>query len=208
AQMEDYAAVQKYAELCPVAGADPVDYFNKIIELDGDRAICLVPSFENLDVERPFVLVNFSTFDVVDRLEEIWERAAFEYRTFRPVRLSFNGLPDFDADIHTYASTFGELRARPYPSGYDRIALGAETNLDFYDRYAELYLRLKEKSPGHPSFQESRESLTRVMNDQGLFSIFVDGNWAGIFGARNEYERYLHGFCVIEEILAEEYRGQ
>ena len=209
--MLDIESLARYQQVCPFEGATTNDYGNKLIELDGSRKFIAEINFEGLNITKPFVDIEYSNFDVLQSIDEVADAATSSYRIFSPARISFVGVPGlaaYQSDLTVYAALLGDLKALPAPPNFERVTLHPEFDLAIYPEYSAIYSRIRERTPDHPSSQESERSLERVIKDGALFSIIVDGEWAGVFGVRKERQRFLNGYCVIEEVLKEEYRGQ
>jgi len=210
-QLDDPQFAVPYHKACPIEGTTVDDYYYHILSLGPDRHFICGIHFEGLNMKSPFVQIAHSTFDPFRHLPEICALVASEFAVFQPQRLGLFSQPNLanlTPDVTCYSAAFETLRAQPLPPYYDLVDLQHEIDFEFYPEYAALYERLRSVTPEHPSHQESRESLSKAIRDDALFSVSIDGNPAGFFAARRDSDRYLNGYYVIEEILSEEYRGR
>jgi RimJ/RimL family protein N-acetyltransferase len=176
---------------------------------EGDSAIWGI-HFEGRAVRKPFIRIVYSTFDPVRQLESLCEIAEFEFSLFAPLSISFfgaAGLP-YDVDTTVYSAPVLQIRDLEKPPHYQRVAVRPESDVSFYPEYEAMYAELRQTNIEPFSSQESRESLQQAVSEGLMFRILIDGDTAGFFGLRKDYDRYLSGYYVIEEVLSTRFRGR
>jgi RimJ/RimL family protein N-acetyltransferase len=199
-----------YHAACPVAGAAANDYLYRIQEYGNGEHIIWGIHFEGRNIFRPYVSVFASTFDPAECAVELAAVAAKEFKVFTPGRIAFFGRPGlrFEVDTTCYATSVGTARTALLPDNYRRVQVHRLADIAFYAEYEEFYSQVYTISPEHPSSKETRESLQRAVDEETMFRIIVDNEYAGFLGLHRSTDRYLNGYYVIEEILAPKFRGQ
>lgn len=209
-RMESIEFCKRFHAACPVEGASDEDFRMRLAEFpEGHYALWGI-HFEGLAVGKPFVRLWYSTFDPLTALAPLVERARKDFAVFQPRLFSFfgpAGLP-FDVDTTVYAETIARLQSCEWPDQYDRVTIKREGTTDFFPEYEHLYVELAAQSPEQYSSKESRETLESVTAQNLMFRIMIDGDAAGFIALRPDYDRYLSGYYVVEEILSRDFRGK
>ena len=219
----DDELAEAYRASCALPGTTAADFRNRWLELPGVGHALVGIRFERGDLARPFIDVVATTKALLtaDEHRLLNEPLARHFAPFAPgyvqhfvpshVALDLAALGGEAAWKQRFlALPIATMRRLPVPSGYERVALTAPPNLDFYPRYVAVYDELHEQRPAHREYAwaETREDLADFAADEALFEVLVDGQWAGIVaGIRNE-EQGLRGFVVTEIVLSRAFRGQ
>ncbi len=174
------------------------------------------------DLTKPYVLVIHKNFSL-HTVENIWLISALlskEYKLFKPQRFGWfsNNIEDqlieengFLSGDMVYISNFLEkLKDNDKPEYYERVNLLPAQNLDWFERYENAYEKLLADNPNFKEMIQitSKSTLEQLKDQHLLYEVFIDENWAGIIAANSESDLFFSGFCVYEELLLKEFRGQ
>jgi RimJ/RimL family protein N-acetyltransferase len=209
-RMESVDFRKRFHAACPVEGATDDDYRMRLAEFPDEHYALWGIHFEGLIVRKPFVRVWFSTFDPLTALAPLVERARTDFAVFQPRLFSFfgpAGLP-FDVDTTIYAERITNLQSREKPKRYDRVTIAREATTEFYPEYEQLYEELAASSAERYASKESLQSIQAIVEENLMFRVLIDGHSAGFIAVRPDYDRYLSGYYVVEEILSPDFRGK
>lgn len=207
----DTAALRRYAEACPVAGASPADYAPRLLALTPTCSVIARIHFRGLDSSFPFVDVSAQTASLPDALDTLFE----EFALFRPKALRIwqspsEPLPKHGRhDLAVFAGHIPSLLTLPPPANSSRIALEPDPSLESFDDYLSTYQALQLLEPELADMHQPEDRGTlRVCADAGAyFRVVIEGKHAGFVAARLDSFRLWSGWCVIEEVLEPEFRG-
>lgn len=117
--------------------------------------------------------------------------------------------------LHFFALPIDLLLKRTPPERVNRVTLRrVETTspdwLAFYPQYLEAYRSFHAERPGLIKFVrvETPRDLASFADGGVLAEIFVDGRWGGLIAAMPDFVVGMHGYRIVEEIFAAEFRGQ
>lgn len=219
---DDEAWAASFAAGCPVEGARPRDYLQRVLPLPGGGEVVAGIRFLGGDVRQPFVeLVAW------DRpLAPPWPALALALRAafsrFAPPRARLcvpagNRPPDprAEPDLHLVAGPVRALRDGLRPAGggpaggarVERLTALEDARFAAYEREFAAWRAQAGVLAGHV-FPEARASLERCLADGALVSLTVDGAWAGLAGARRATLWALEGYEVVEELVTAGFRGR
>jgi len=123
--------------------------------------------------------------------------------------------PRMRDSLHFFALPIALLLERQAPERVERVTLRrVETTspdwLAFYPQYLEAYRSFHAERPGLIKFVrvETPRDLAAFADGGVLAEIFVDGRWGGVIAAMPDFVVGMHGYRIVEEIFAEEFRGQ
>ena len=220
-RLESLELAEQFRHHCPVPGAEPEDYRNRLLELDGSGWALIGIRFRGLDLARPFIALVAASRPLAwpGELLSVADRAARAYALFRPKHLRIFVPSHLELDVDEVGGGYWErrllaapiatLQSLPKPDHYRRIMLVQAQDLGFYDGYRAAYEELLHESPGHAEYAtaESAEDMQRYLDTGCVFEVYVDSEWAGIVGGFPEREQGLSGLTVAEMFLAGRYRG-
>jgi len=212
---------QQFYKGCQVAGTQATDYDYQCWELsDGGKIITSI-RFLGGDLSKPFVELVCRNFHVqsLKYLQSLANEVYEHHKIFKPKHLRlFDGkgiFPDtkegIEYDLHYVAAPIEAIRQLPVPERYEEVQLTSPDSMDvLYERYTKIFNQLLAEKPEYEQMigLESKEDLAKLLAEKTLFSIEIDGQWAGLIAAERRQEQYLRGFCVIEELLEQSWRGQ
>lgn len=213
---EDEAWAERFARGCPVDGARPRDYLQRVLALEGGGEVVVGVRFKGGDLAQPFVDVVAWDRDLAPAWPAVVARVREAFAVFAPPRVRLclpadRRPPDprAEPDLHLVAGPVRALRAdaRPWPDG---VRVERRTSLEWFDDYAREFAawRAQAGSLGHEVSPEDRDSLERCLADGALVALTVGGAWAGLAGARRASLWALDGFEVAEEFVTAEFRGR
>lgn len=199
---------------CPVAGAHPDDYKNRLLHVGGLELLTGI-RFRGLDMAQPFVDVLYQSEVLLtpEQLVAIRDALRRAYAVFTPKRLrvyqssQYPPLPG-DGDTRLVAAPLRVI-AQEAPAS-PRLVLRPSRTLEFYPKYAEIYARLHAERPEliPVARAESKEDLESYLEAGNLFDMLVDGAWAGTCAVFADVASGVRGFCFGEIVLDPAYRGQ
>jgi GNAT superfamily N-acetyltransferase len=210
------ALAAEFQHYCPVTGASPDDYKNRLLKVGGLELLTGI-RFLSLDLAQPFVDVMYQSEAVLTskQLGDIQDAIRQEFAVFHPKRVRFyipSQLPRFsqDSDKQLIAAPLGVMLAQPEPDSIEHVRLEQAASLTFYADYAAIYRQLH---ADHPELRavaraESQADMQAYLEDEHLLEIFVDGTWAGVTAVFRDTNTGLGGFCVAEMVLAKAFRAQ
>ncbi|MDX2008350.1 MAG: GNAT family protein [Meiothermus sp.] len=211
------AFAEEFGGNCAALGLPAQMFKHRLLEAQGRRLIAGIRFF-GMDLGRPFVEVaRISRPLESDREKEaITELLRREFASFKPQRwrvyqsahlpYQFAGC----AGDKRYMLGFLEaIRQRPRPEGMDRLELCRARDLEFYPRYAAMYVQLFAERLWMPdvSRQESREDMAHYLETALVYEIFVDGQWAGVTVVSRSQDVGATGYYMIEIALEQAFRG-
>lgn len=222
-RLDDLELAARFQHHCPVPGAAPVDYQNRLLALEGSGWALVGIRFRGLDLARPFVDLRATSRPLrcPDELSAVADRAAEAYRLFEPKHVrAFS--PSHEAldlgrlgrgafwERRLLAAPISVMRDRPVPESYDRVTLERSKDLSFYDHYAAAYDELHSRYPEHRDYVtvESLEDMRYYLEVGQVFQVHVDARWAGVVGCYPYQEQGLGGVTVAEMFLDSEHRGR
>jgi len=218
---EDDSYSDRFYDYCYVDGAEPSDYKNQIIELSPTHTIMCGIRFFNLDLKRAYINIEHTNFEEWDM--DLFNSAAVaikkKYEKFNPFAYRIlsadeyrNKYPNlkFTKDLSYYVGLKGNILSLEKPIKYDLIELVKPVNLDFYSLYQGLVEFYIDENPGAQDyvFALSKKDIERLHNEQTLFSIYIDEQWAGLTAVERATEKYLEGYLIVEECLIKKFRGK
>lgn len=210
------ALAAEFRHYCPVAGASPDDYKNRLLRVGGLELLTGI-RFLGGDLSQPFVDVMYGSEAVLtsEQLSDIQDAIRQEFKVFRPKRTRFyipSQLPRFsaDGDKRLIAAPLGVMLTQPAPDTLERVSLEPATSLTFYSDYAAIYRQLHAEYPELQAVTraESQADMQAYLEDGQLFEVFVNGTWAGVTAVFRNTNTGLSGFCVAEIVLSKTYRAQ
>jgi hypothetical protein len=212
AALNDSEGLAKYADACPVAGATPIDYAPRLVELGSSCTVIARIHFRGLDLKFPFVDISAQTAPLPDCLDPLFETfAVFQPKAVRCWRSPWEPpLESGHQDLAVFAGHIPSLLATPAASTTDPVTLVPDPSLDSFDDYLLTYETLHRVEPGLVGMAapEDRASLLSCFDGGGYFRVLVDGRQAGFVAARLDSFRLWSGWCVIEQVLKPAFRGR
>lgn len=209
--------LQRFAASCPVDGAGPRDYRNRLLVGDDDLVLLAGIRFRNLNLSQPFVDIvaasrPFSNAWECDRCKD---EIAQAFAVFAPlfIRLERSLIGEgllVKADpgkiLMAAPSEVMLTMARPLPAG---VCLQATQVSEIYDWYQAAYGRFAARRPDLVPHvrQESSDDLRAAQDAKALFTIELDGQSIGLIGAYESQEGPICGLCINEFMLDDPYRG-
>ncbi|HET6512215.1 MAG TPA: GNAT family N-acetyltransferase [Candidatus Kapabacteria bacterium] len=212
-RMHDRAFAEGFRQAAPFEGADAPEYNYRLIEREG-LIVVLSLRFKALSLTEPFIEVLLCD-RVLDRdsLTLIRRVAKDEYSRFAPDRIRYFALdarpllPDDQEDFAFFVGEINEIRKRPRPRRYSDVEVRPSASLEFYPKLQKVYQEL-DRETGQELTPEGRESLQSSLEQGLLYEAFIDGEWAGMISAHIMTERFLTGVFIVEEVIAEKFRGK
>ncbi|MFT4627035.1 MAG: RimJ/RimL family protein N-acetyltransferase [Myxococcota bacterium] len=205
-----------FARSVPVAGATPDDYLQRLIELPGGHFALVGIRFKGLDREWAFVDLVAATAPWAEVRDALLVRLPTLYPRFAPgwlrvfLPVGEPGVGVVRPDLRQIAGPLAALHARPLPAGFDRMVVHAARDLAWRDDYDALYRQFHREAPElrDEVLPSEPADLSDCVHADQLWLASVDGEWAGVVGARPEADGALRGWCVVEEILGRGFRGR
>lgn len=215
----DFAA--KNFEYCNIENSTPEDFLYREIQTPLGELVSSI-RFVGGDLSKPAVFLIYKDFPLksAENIKIISQLLGREYASFRPQRMRWYSADDESKLIEEntfltgdmlYVSGFiDELRSQSLPDRYEELKLRKTTSLNWYDQYIQTY---QNNFIEWPEFKEmaqaeSRETLDRLIKKELLYDIFIADKWAGIIGVKSTTDKFLIGYCIIEEFLLKEYRSK
>jgi len=220
---EDAEFAARFHSGCPVPGACPDDYLQRILQTPSGARILVGIRFRGGAGDFPFVDLIASTESLhppgalADAMEAIREPyAKFAPQAVRILRSTDAPALDdtpfsIDVDQVLLAGHVGTIAASEPPRHRDRVAFElvediAEAAAFVADAYANFFDRHpKMKGIVHPA---GEDELVRCQQARCLGYAVIDGHRAGLIGAARQTKHTMVGYEVIEEILSAAWRGQ
>jgi len=211
----------RFFDYCFVEGAEPGDYKNQIIKLSPKHQIMCGIRFFNLDLKRAYINIEHANFKKWNM--KLFNSAAIaikeKYKMFNPFAYRIlsveeynNKYPilNFTKDLSYYVGLKGNILSLEKPIKYDLIELVRPENLDFYSLYQGIVEFYIDDNPGAEDyvFALTKKDIERLHEEQTLFSVYIDEQWAGITAVERATEKYLEGYLIVEEILIKKFRGK
>ncbi len=214
-----------FQRACPYPTAELEDYAFKLLPIGVTQWLVTSLRFYGGDVTWPFVQLDHATIPIVDRNGwQIVDKALSEayghiapraIRVFAETdeRLRELSLRPVRCDVRYLAATLGQLRSVELATPPPGLAVEPVERVspESFDRYREVYERMRERSPIHRPNQiwlQTREELDAAARNGALAEVKVDGSWAGLFAYQAASDLCFDGFCVLEAALAETFRGR
>ncbi|MCO5167450.1 MAG: hypothetical protein M9894_13975 [Planctomycetes bacterium] len=210
---EDAAWAGGFARACPVAGAAPADYLQRVLPVGGGAVLAGI-RFKGGDVVLPFVDLVAWTVDPAGRWREVAAAVRAAFATFSPPRARLHlpagaaPPPGAAPDLLLFAAPLSHLRGPcDWPPG---VRVERAAALDDFDRYTEEMAAWQAQAGplGREVHAESRGSLEGCVRDGALVTLRVEGRWAGLAAARRGDGWACEGFEVVEELVAAPFRGR
>jgi hypothetical protein len=204
----DTSRAQELRDLCPVAGATVDDYRPRVVSFaDGGRAL-VHPRFRGGDPAWAFVQWSAADFALVG-VDDLRRRAATvlqAYRALRPrclrIWLRAEGWqpPGEEMGHRLVAAPLANLAVRPNP------AVARIPAIEMHTAYVEEYRTYLRHHPEAKAWThvENLESLQACE----LFALRDGGRAAGVVALRREATAWFDGWCVVESLMYESYRGR
>jgi GNAT superfamily N-acetyltransferase len=212
------ALATQFEHHCPVAGAHPDDYKNRLLHVGGLELLTGI-RFLNLDMSQPYVDVIYASEPTLspEEIEKVKDALRTEYGVFHPLRLRVYRsshkppLPG-DGDKRLIAAPLRVVAAHDVGPEVadDALSLRPAASLEFYPRYTAIYDRLHTEQPEliPVTHAESEEDMQGYLETGNLYEIFVDGTWAGVCAVFEDARAGIHGFCFGEIVLDPTFRGK
>ena len=168
------ALAAEFRHYCPVAGASPDDYKNRLLKVGGLELLAGI-RFLSLDLAQPFVDVMYASKPVLtsNQLTDIQDAIRQEFRVFQPKRTRFyvpSQLPRFsgDGDKRLIAAPLGVMLAQPELGTAERVRLERAKTLMFYADYAAIYRQLHAEYPELRAVAraESEDDMQAYLEDE------------------------------------------
>lgn len=209
----DYAA--SFAEVAPQSGQPASAYLDRWLPLSSGGHVLAGPRYFGRDPDLPFVGISAS-----DRPLTVDDRHAFcavALEHFAPFRPGFvllttadpvGAWPGTRAVMRQLVGLLGELRRRRTPP--ELSVARRDDAAAIYDRYVAIHRIHVEQEPAHARRTRVEEltDLQRIADEELLFDVCVDGDWAGLLAAEDEMRRGISGATVVELMLDHAYRGR
>ena len=227
--LDDLAKAAQFQKNCPVKGAVEQDYRNKLIACPSGVELIAGLRFRGLDLQKPFIALlaqteaHLSSDDFTFLKNELPEK----FEIFRPrwVRafisnahplgeevfpIEYAGKALVGATIEEVAAFSEKASPISFRETSKNVTLVTAQNTSFYSRYLDAYSVAHEKFPPSKIWSpvESEVDLAELVKSRTLFEIFVNEQWAGIFGGSFTTLHGLKGFYIAEIILAPEMRSK
>lgn len=219
-RVDDDDMARRFAGGCPVDGAEASDYKNVFAPFSAGTVL-LGARFKGLDLAKPFVDVVATSAPLLESelVEELCDLAYQTYSIFEPKEVRFKLLSPREMEAFEQigywekkylVGSSAEMAALPEPRNLERVELRRAVNLDFFDRYTDLYAALLSRNPQHAEYATAgdREEFEFYLSKGTIFEIFVDQRWAGVVAGYRDVDSYLEGFCIEENFLADEFRSR
>jgi hypothetical protein len=213
----DLDLAQEYKNLVDVANTSPSDYLNKELCIDG--IWCFISlRFFGLDVNKPFIGLDFfdCSYNVLlskwgDLKLEIFQ----EYEIFQPFAISIcipNSIHidqynlSFQYDVDLYAKPISKIVHMQ--SNFITIEKILQFSEQEYDKYIEEYkLFNAQKHINEFLKPEKFSDIQKWCISDKVFKVFRDKEWVGLFILEKDSTNVIHGYCVVEKLVFEKYRG-
>ncbi len=212
---------QQFYQYCQLKGTQASDYMYKCWQLSDGGTVITSIRFFGTNLAKPFVELVHRDFhiDSIVHLQSVANEVYEYHKIFNPKYLRlFDGQGIFSDeeenisyDLHYVAAPISFIKQLPLPQRYNDLQLTIPNSIDlFYEKYKHSFEQLLVEQPHYKELisLESKEDLFQLLAQKTLFCVEIDGQWAGLVAAEQRQEQYLRGFCVIEELLDKEWRGQ
>lgn len=220
--MRDDIFAYGFKKLCPVEGTSADHYKFRILELKHNLKALTSIRFKCLDVTQPYVEILHKNFLIksVDQIKQLASEIHQHYKIFAPkwIRLfDSSGILEqavddktVICDLRLFAGLIEKLKLRPFPKTQEKVALEPARDMEIYSLYQELYGELYKENPALRSMlcKESPHTFQKIRDAGTLFNILIEGKWAGIIGLSEEYEKFLYGYRMVDQIISKPYRGK
>ncbi|MFT4977157.1 MAG: L-amino acid N-acyltransferase YncA [Myxococcota bacterium] len=197
---------ERFAAGCPIPGAVPADYQQRILALPGLGASLLGIRFIGGDTDQPFIdLLAWSQLptDWRPAIAAISEHfALFEPRSVRVLLAEPPPMPAAEPDQLWLAARLSTVRSST-PPPLEVEAGGPEDAAGVAAAIAAARAAAPELSD-----HLSPASAAELGECEAVVRLRRDGVWAGLAAARSGQQWALFGYEVVEEVLAPEARGQ
>lgn len=219
--LSDDEFAQKNYGYCQIESTTADDYKYRLLDSPHGQFVASI-RFIGGDLSKPSVFILHRDFELNSEevIRNVGQFLAEKYAKFQPIRIYWfspkweNELIEQHDFIHGdmlyLADAVSTLQQRPKPASYDRIELQPTKTLDWYETYERAYHQLLNEWPafGEMARVESRESLQELIDQDNLYRVFVDDQWAGIIGANRHSDWFLEGYVIYEEFLFAAFRNQ
>lgn len=191
----------------------PEDFKERIIQLGENDFILAGIRFNGMDVTKPFVSVWSSTLELSElKIGGMRNIIRKEFSVFDPyafqMRLpSSMAVPmDSEADRFVIAGLIEEMEGLS-SSG---IVLETPKEIDFYEKYKDEYELFHQMHPAlaREVKREDKIDLQDALRKNLLFTIYIDGTFAGLIAGYESDYNGIKGVCILEELLFHSYRGK
>lgn len=222
-RLEDVSFGESFAEHCPVDGAEPKDYLQRVLDLgDGLRVLGGI-RFRGGDGSFPFVDVLVSTKPLDGCLPRVLEALRAEWELFAPraARVFVPEEPErarlavgAELDQVFAAASLEAVEAKAPPLAEDlRVARVAGREVEachaametayaeFTEDHAALAARVPPAGLDQLGDCQSSGILLRIEDVESDACV-------GIFGVHRDAEGFFDEFCVCEEVLRRSHRGR
>lgn len=204
--------------------ADPLAWANRLLDLGAGEWAVVGPRFRGLDVSQPFVdIVATSLPPTAESMRVLLDAVQEPYAGFAPRRVRVDA-PDPDAfvaalssdglsatvDQYVVAGLVAELRRAPRVPRYSDVALESIDPAAGAVFLAECYAELALERPELPQWStpSDADELSECAEQGLLFQTVVDGQRAGLVGARRNDAHAMTGFDVVDIVVATSHRGR
>lgn len=197
----------------------PNDFLYKIVEVDQERKLVTSIRFKGGDKLHPFVEIVSKNFDIRQQeWPQIAKLVGNNYKLFQPLSIRFfdgldtisNENSEFTFDQWYLANQLSTLKN--YKTGFnqDKFEFHIPADISFYENYEKAFQQLVEAGNDEEVLVqlESKESIQILVDKQLVICIYYDNEWAGFIAVDQINYKYFKGYCVMEEILLEEYKGK
>lgn len=118
--------------------------------------------------------------------------------------------PQASTDFITLAGLVSDLQRLSPPPNMERVRLETARSTEFYNRYIATYEEFHRDVPRLRDLvlPTPLDKLELCISQGLLYEVYVDGQWAGLIGAREATDYVWGGYRVVEEILSSRFRGQ
>jgi len=220
---EDLAFAQRFHANCPVEGASPEDYLQRILPTATGERILTGIRFRGRNRDFPFVDLIASTASLhpaeqlkaaIDAIEDAFSK--FAPRSVRILRSSAAeplSSPRFSSshDQMVIAGRVSALASRPAPRFRERVtfdpirdpAEGAAFVAEAYEDFFEA-----EPAMRGVIYPADSSDLAPCAEVSCLGYLVIDGKRAGVIAAKPAVKYTLRGHEVVEEILTTSWRGK
>lgn len=219
---EDLQFATRFQKSCPIKGTTKSDYLHRVISLEAGGYVLAGIRFKGLNTAFPFVDVLACDFplDSAKVLRHLIDGIREAFTVFSPqqVRIRFgsheDGIPlesfHVTPDLSYFAAPVTFLQQQPHPKNYDAVCLERYTDTDFYPRYQVVHDKFRESSPtlADEILPSSLEDFRNCIANGYVYEVGVKGQWAGVIAVWRHSEYGMYGYCIQEEILASDFRGQ
>ncbi len=209
---------QSMVKFSQVDTAVPEDFYLRVIDLEDQRQV--MTSYRALggDINNVYIQIMYANFPLNSKeiLQDLAAEIKPHYAKFSPKRIRFfatDPIPFTDGDLifadnEFIAAHHSQLKQLEIPKELD-LHIEPATDISWYNKYHAACHSVLQEQPELKEvlWIESREDMQDQVDKSPIFTINIDGQWAGIIACKRSVDRFFDGYCMMEITIAEAHRG-